>query len=91
MPKGVGYTGHPEYKGKVIRKPGGGGTRGGGDSFGTPAGSGTPRSHDHPSPNDSMKTMPAHPMGSGPKRMQGAKMNPPGENTMPMKKTQGVR
>lgn len=92
MPKGVGYAKGSEYKGTTVHKkepkPD---HSGGGDSWGSPSSTGVPRSHEHPSPSDFSKARTPHKMGSGPMKMQGAPMNPKSEDSMPHKKTKGVR
>lgn len=93
-PKGMGYPKGGEYKpGKSVHRqekaPKHQGPSTG--SWGSPSSRGVPRSHNDPGPPSSMHPLPTHKMGSGPKKMQGAKMNPVDQNAMPQKKTQGVR
>ena len=92
MPKGVSYPKGQEYKGKTIhhkaKRPS---HTGGGDTWGTPAGGGTKRSHEHPSPSDFSHSLPTNPFPHGPAKMKGAKMNPTDQDTMSKKKTKGVR
>jgi len=91
VPKGVGYPPGNEYKGSTMHKKEPKPTHtGGGDSWGSPAGRGTTRSHNSPSPSDYSKRGKKVPHGVA-QKMPGGPMNPMSSDTMPHKKTRGLK